>query len=255
MKSINRKSQRIRNFDSFDIDADLDDDGDVDGNDFLAVYAASKWAIDRARANLGPTLIEWVTYRAAAHSTSDDPSKYRPTNEYEAWPLGDPIERLKKHLTELGHWSEARHEAMVEELRAEVKAAACAAQIDGFINALPDGFETRVGERGLKLSGGERQRIAIARTILKGPKILLFDEATSALDSHTEKEIQKSLRAVSKNRTTLVITHRLTTVIDADEILVLDGGKLVERGRHKELLAGQGPYASMWKRQMQSLPD
>ncbi|PCJ60355.1 MAG: metal ABC transporter permease [Rhodospirillaceae bacterium] len=137
---------------------------------------------------------------------------------------------------------------------AEVEEAACTAQIDGFIRSLPDGFETRVGERGLKLSGGERQRIAIARTILKGPKILLFDEATSALDSHTEKEIQKSLRAVSKNRTTLVITHRLTTVIDADEILVLDDGKIVERGRHKELLAAQGPYASMWARQMQSLP-
>lgn len=138
--------------------------------------------------------------------------------------------------------------------REEVEAAARMAQIEGFIRSLPDGFETRVGERGLKLSGGERQRVAIARTILKHPKILLFDEATSALDSHTEKEIQESLRAVSMNRTTLVITHRLTTVIDADEILVLDDGLIVERGSHDRLLAANGRYAAMWARQMAALP-
>lgn len=136
--------------------------------------------------------------------------------------------------------------------REEVEEAARLAQIDRFIQSLPDGFQTRVGERGLKLSGGERQRVAIARTILKHPKILLFDEATSALDSHTEKEIQQSLRAVSKNRTTLVITHRLTTVIDADEILVLEDGKIVERGRHEALLEANGRYAAMWARQMES---
>jgi len=138
--------------------------------------------------------------------------------------------------------------------REEVEAAARMAQIEGFIRSLPDGFETRVGERGLKLSGGERQRVAIARTILKHPKILLFDEATSALDSHTEKEIQESLRAVSMNRTTLVITHRLTTVIDADEILVLDDGLIVERGSHDRLLAANGRYAAMWARQMAAMP-
>ncbi|MEW5703421.1 MAG: ABC transporter ATP-binding protein/permease [Pseudomonadota bacterium] len=136
--------------------------------------------------------------------------------------------------------------------REEVEEAARLARIDGFIRSLPDGFQTRVGERGLKLSGGERQRVAIARTILKRPRILLFDEATSALDSHTEKEIQESLEAVSVNRTTLVITHRLTTVVGADEILVLDGGEIVERGKHSALLASQGPYAAMWARQMES---
>jgi len=136
--------------------------------------------------------------------------------------------------------------------REEVEEAARLAQIDDFIRGLPDGFETFVGERGLKLSGGERQRVAIARTILKRPKILLFDEATSALDSHTEKEIQKSLGDVSENRTTLIITHRLTTVVDADEILVLDDGMIVERGRHEALLAAEGRYATMWVRQLES---
>ncbi|MCE2510053.1 MAG: ABC transporter ATP-binding protein/permease [Alphaproteobacteria bacterium] len=136
--------------------------------------------------------------------------------------------------------------------REEVEEAARLARIDGFIRSLPDGFDTLVGERGLKLSGGERQRVAIARTILKRPKILLFDEATSALDSHTEKEIQQSLQDVSANRTTLVITHRLTTVVDADEILVLDRGKIVERGRHAALLEARGRYASMWARQLES---
>jgi ATP-binding cassette subfamily B protein len=106
-----------------------------------------------------------------------------------------------------------------------------------------------VGERGLKLSGGEKQRVAIARTILKNPPILLLDEATSALDTHTEREIQSALQEVSKNRTTLVIAHRLSTVVEADEILVLEKGEIVERGRHDELVAKKGAYAAMWNRQ------
>jgi ATP-binding cassette subfamily B protein len=109
-----------------------------------------------------------------------------------------------------------------------------------------------VGERGLKLSGGEKQRVAIARTILKNPPILLLDEATSALDTHTEREIQSALKEVSRNRTTLVIAHRLSTVVDADEILVLDQGRIVERGRHGELLAKNGAYAAMWNRQREA---
>ena len=109
----------------------------VDGNDFLAVYAASRWAIERARRNLGPTLIEWVTYRAAAHTTSDDPSKYRPTDEYEAWPLGDPIERLKQHLIGHGLWDEERHAALEKELKAEVKAAAKEAESYGTLGQGP----------------------------------------------------------------------------------------------------------------------
>lgn len=133
----------------------------------------------------------------------------------------------------------------------QVKAAAHLAQIDGFIESLAKKYDTSVGERGLKLSGGEKQRVAIARTILKNPAILLFDEATSALDSHTEKEIQKSLREVSKNRTTLVIAHRLSTIIDADEILVLKAGEIVERGTHTQLLEKEAEYASMWKKQQQ----
>lgn len=134
----------------------------------------------------------------------------------------------------------------------EVHAAAHMAQIDQFIESLPKKYETSVGERGLKLSGGEKQRVAIARTILKNPPILLFDEATSALDSHTEKEIQSSLREVSKNRTTLIIAHRLSTVVDADEILVLKSGVVIERGTHQELLDLAGEYASMWKKQQQA---
>ncbi len=135
---------------------------------------------------------------------------------------------------------------------AEVEAAAQLAQIDRFIRATPRGYETEVGERGLKLSGGEKQRIAIARTILKGPPILLLDEATSALDSHTEKDIQDALDRVSKNRTTLVIAHRLSTIVGADEIIVLDKGRIVERGTHPALLAQEGLYASMWNRQREA---
>jgi ATP-binding cassette, subfamily B, heavy metal transporter len=135
---------------------------------------------------------------------------------------------------------------------AEVEAAARLAQIDDFIRMSPKGYDTEVGERGLKLSGGEKQRVAIARTILKAPPILLLDEATSALDSHTEKEIQDALDRVSRNRTTLVIAHRLSTIIGADEIIVLDQGTIVERGSHQTLLAGNGLYASMWNRQREA---
>ncbi|MBL6934001.1 MAG: ABC transporter ATP-binding protein/permease [Alphaproteobacteria bacterium] len=134
----------------------------------------------------------------------------------------------------------------------EVEEAARMARIHDFVVGLPDGYQTIVGERGLKLSGGEKQRVAIARTILKKPDILLFDEATSALDSHTEKEIQESLRSLSADRTTLVIAHRLSTVVDADEILVLDAGHVVERGRHRELLSAHGLYADMWDKQQEA---
>ena len=134
----------------------------------------------------------------------------------------------------------------------EVKEAARLAQIDKFIRELPLGYDAMVGERGLKLSGGEKQRVAIARTILKNPPILLLDEATSALDTHTEREIQGALSEVSRNRTSLVIAHRLSTVIDADEILVLDHGEIVERGRHDALVAKGGHYAAMWNKQKQA---
>ena len=139
-----------------------------------------------------------------------------------------------------------------EASRADVEEAAKLAQIDGFMKALPDGYDTMVGERGLKLSGGEKQRVAIARTILKGPPILILDEATSALDSHTEKEIQDALDRVSKNRTTLVIAHRLSTIVHADQILVLEKGCLVEQGTHAELISKDGLYASLWARQRQA---
>jgi ATP-binding cassette, subfamily B, heavy metal transporter len=136
--------------------------------------------------------------------------------------------------------------------RADIEAAAQAARIHDFIAGLPDGYDTTVGERGLKLSGGEKQRVAIARVVLKAPEILIFDEATSALDTKTEREIQASLAEVAAGRTTLVIAHRLSTVVDADQILVLDGGCIVERGHHRELLAKGGVYAAMWARQQEA---
>jgi ATP-binding cassette subfamily B protein len=135
---------------------------------------------------------------------------------------------------------------------AEVEEAARLAQIDGFIRQLPLGYKSMVGERGLKLSGGEKQRVAIARTILKAPPILMLDEATSALDSFTEKEIQASLDRIAKDRTTLVIAHRLSTVIHADTILVMDNGQIVERGTHLSLLAAGGLYAGLWARQREA---
>ena len=134
----------------------------------------------------------------------------------------------------------------------EIENAARLAQIHDFVMSLPDGYQSIVGERGLKLSGGEKQRVAIARTILKKPNILVFDEATSALDTHTEKEIQSSLRQVSKGHTTLVVAHRLSTVIDADEILVLGDGQIQERGTHAKLLGQSGLYSSMWNRQQEA---
>ena len=130
-----------------------------------------------------------------------------------------------------------------------VRNAARLASLDDFISSLPDGYDTKVGERGLKLSGGEKQRVAIARAILKNPSIFLFDEATSALDSHTEKQIQQSLNAISEERTTLIIAHRLSTIVSCDEILVLVKGEIVERGTHKTLLAKKGVYFDMWQRQ------
>ncbi|CCE00226.1 ABC transporter ATP-binding protein/permease [Bradyrhizobium sp. STM 3809] len=135
---------------------------------------------------------------------------------------------------------------------AAVEEAARLAQIDGLIRMAPKGYETQVGERGLKLSGGEKQRVAIARTILKGPPILVLDEATSALDSHTEHEIQDALDGVSRNRTSLVIAHRLSTIVAADEIIVLDRGRIAERGTHADLLAKGGLYAGMWNRQREA---
>jgi ATP-binding cassette subfamily B protein len=138
---------------------------------------------------------------------------------------------------------EATHEEVIE--------AARAAQLHDFIALLPEGYETRVGERGLKLSGGEKQRVAIARALLKNPPILVFDEATSALDSKTELAIQGSVEAASRGRTTLIIAHRLSTIMNADEILVMDGGRIVERGSHAMLLGRDGLYARMWALQQQ----
>jgi len=137
-----------------------------------------------------------------------------------------------------------------EATQAEVERAAEMAHIRAFIESLPDGWQTRVGERGLKLSGGEKQRVAIARAMLKRPRILVFDEATSSLDSHTEQAIQRTLAEVSENHTTLVIAHRLSTVVDADRILVMEAGRIAEQGSHRELLAVQGLYASMWELQL-----
>jgi ABC-type transport system involved in Fe-S cluster assembly fused permease/ATPase subunit len=137
----------------------------------------------------------------------------------------------------------------------EVHEAARAAQIDTFIKHLPDGYETPVGERGLKLSGGEKQRVAIARTLLKKPAMLIFDEATSALDSKTERAFQEELLGLAKNRTTLIIAHRLSTIVHADQILVMDHGQIVERGTHSELLSGNGRYAEMWQMQERAALD
>jgi ATP-binding cassette subfamily B protein len=131
----------------------------------------------------------------------------------------------------------------------EIVRAARGAAIAGFIERQPDQYETRVGERGLKLSGGEKQRVAIARTLLKDPPILILDEATSALDSRTESEIMETLEAIERGRTTIVIAHRLSTVVHADQIVVLDGGLVAERGTHAELLRKRGLYADMWARQ------
>jgi ATP-binding cassette subfamily B protein len=136
--------------------------------------------------------------------------------------------------------------------QAEVREAARLAQIHDFIMTLPQGYDALVGERGLKLSGGEKQRVAIARTILKSPPVLMLDEATSALDSHTEKEIQDALERVARERTSLVIAHRLSTVVHADNIIVLDQGEIVEQGTHSELLAKGGLYASLWTRQREA---
>ncbi|HXP06248.1 MAG TPA: ABC transporter ATP-binding protein/permease [Stellaceae bacterium] len=136
--------------------------------------------------------------------------------------------------------------------RAEIEEAARFARIHDFVAGLPDGYDSMVGERGLKLSGGEKQRVAIARVILKAPEILIFDEATSALDTKTEREIQASLAEVAAGRTTLIIAHRLSTIVDADQILVLDGGHIVERGHHRELIALGGVYATMWARQQEA---
>jgi ATP-binding cassette, subfamily B, heavy metal transporter len=152
------------------------------------------------------------------------------------------------HATVRDNLLYAKRDASDEEL----EAAARAALIHDRIVELDDGYDTMVGERGYRLSGGEKQRVAIARTILKGPPILVLDEATSALDSHTEKEIQDALERVSRNRTTLVIAHRLSTIVGADEIVVLDQGEIVERGTHYGLLAKSGLYASMWNRQREA---
>ncbi|MYM40401.1 ABCB family ABC transporter ATP-binding protein/permease [Duganella qianjiadongensis] len=139
--------------------------------------------------------------------------------------------------------------------REQIVAAARAASIHDFVESLPDGYATMVGERGLKLSGGEKQRVAIARTLLKNPAILIFDEATSALDSKAEQAIQQQLKDIARNRTTMVIAHRLSTVADAEQILVLDHGRIVERGTHQSLLAANGLYAQMWQRQQASAEE
>jgi ATP-binding cassette subfamily B protein len=137
--------------------------------------------------------------------------------------------------------------------QADIESAAKSAQIHDFIVSLPDGYQTMVGERGLKLSGGEKQRVAIARTLLKNPSLLIFDEATSALDSETERAIQKELMELAQNRTTLIIAHRLSTIIHAQQILVMDAGRVIERGTHESLLSLQGRYAEMWRVQQSQI--
>lgn len=136
----------------------------------------------------------------------------------------------------------------------DIEAATEHAMLGDFIRQLPRGYDTLVGERGLKVSGGEKQRIAIARTLLKQPRIFLFDEATSSLDSHTEQAINRSLRTLAGTHTTLIIAHRLATVVDCDEILVLEAGQIVERGRHQDLVQRPGPYQAMWQAQMRTTP-
>ena len=157
-----------------------------------------------------------------------------------------------------GHGALQRHDPLQHrlrpargQLRGEIVAAAKAAKIHDFIEGLPDGYETTVGERGLKLSGGEKQRVGIARTLLKNPPILILDEATSALDSETESSIQDALKLAGEGRTVITIAHRLSTVADADRIVVLENGKVVEQGAHDTLLARDGRYAALWNRQMQ----
>jgi ATP-binding cassette subfamily B protein len=137
----------------------------------------------------------------------------------------------------------------------EIAAAARAAQMSQFIEHLPDGYATQVGERGLKLSGGEKQRVAIARTLLKQPSMLVFDEATSALDSKTERALQEELTGLARNRTTLIIAHRLSTIVHADQILVMDHGRVVERGTHQELINLDGVYSQMWQMQKRQGDD
>ena len=134
----------------------------------------------------------------------------------------------------------------------DMKAAARAANLDQFIDQLPQGYDTIVGERGLKLSGGEKQRVAIARVMLKAPPIIVFDEATSSLDTQTEKTILDGLNAAAERATSLVIAHRLSTIVDADQILVLEDGKIVERGNHQSLLASDGLYANLWSMQQEA---
>ena len=137
----------------------------------------------------------------------------------------------------------------------EIEAAAKAAKIHDFVMSLPEGYDTQVGERGLKLSGGEKQRVGIARTLLKNPPILLLDEATSALDTETERDIQMSLKAMGVGRTVITIAHRLSTIADADRIVVLQDGEVIEEGRHDALLTKGGKYASMWARQLAEEED
>ena len=168
----------------------------------------------------------------------------------------DRHDRLRRHqrICEAADSAPGRHgqhESVSIDLSPELESAARAANIHEFIESLPKKYETAVGERGLKLSGGEKQRVAIARALLKNPHILIFDEATSALDSRAEKAIQAELERISQGRTTLVIAHRLSTVMDADEILVLNQGRIVERGTHAELVEAGGEYARLWALQQQ----